>query len=79
MDEERFRNWLAGSFPKDVVAARMANCRRVERFEGDLDSHWNADGLKGLLERLTYSKEDERSRRPPNAGPEATYLQPTGG
>ncbi len=67
MQEQPFRAWL-----RDVreqvdgsIATRVADCSLVERHEGDLDAHWNADGLRGLLDRLTYSREDERNGRSP--------------
>ncbi len=67
MQEQPFRAWL-----RDVreqvegsIATRVADCRLVERHEGDLDAHWSADGLRKLLDRLTYSREDERNDTPP--------------
>ena len=67
MRETRFRTWLSdtrGQQP-ETVGSRAGNCKRVEAFEGDLDTHWDADGLDGLIGRLTYSRDDERNRRPP--------------
>ena len=49
----------------EYIANRVSQCRRVERQEGELDSHWQADGLEELLNLLTYSKEDERAGKPP--------------
>ena len=43
-----------------TIASCIANCEPVERFEGDLDAHFEVDGLKRLIERLNYSAEDER-------------------
>ena len=67
MQEQPFRAWL-----RDVreqvdgsIATRVADCSLVERHEGELDAHWHADGLRGLLDRLTYSREDERNGRSP--------------
>ena len=67
MQEQQFRAWL-----RDVreqvdgsIATRVADCKLVERHEADLDAHWNADGLTGLLDRLTYSREAERNGRSP--------------
>ncbi len=67
MQETRFRNWLTAvrRLKERAAANRVADCKRVERHEGDLDDQWDADGLDGLLERLTYSREDERTGRPP--------------
>ena len=67
MQEQQFRAWLR-DVRKQVggsIATRVADCSLVERHEGDLDAHWNADGLRGLLDRLTYSREDERNGRSP--------------
>ena len=58
-----FETWLDTERGLDArtIGNRISNCRRVEKFEGDLD----ADGLSGLLERLTYSTDDARYRRTP--------------
>jgi hypothetical protein len=40
--------------------ARLSNCKTLERHEGDLDAHFTADRFHGLLERISYSKDDER-------------------
>lgn len=45
-------------------SSRVANCRTVEQYEGDLDEHFDKDELATLLARLTYSVVDERQRRP---------------
>ncbi len=45
-------------------ASRVSNCRTVERYEGDLDLHFERDGLELLLQRLEYSREDARAGRP---------------
>ena len=54
MREELFKDWLQVDRKQiaTTIASRVSNCRRVERFEGDLDDHYDADGLKGLLDRL---------------------------
>lgn len=61
MQEERFKTWL-GERPRAIktIANRISNCKRAERFEGDMDGHWDADRLGGLMDRLTYSRKDER-------------------
>lgn len=40
--------------------SRTANCRTVEKYEGDLDEHFEKDEFKGLLTLLAYSTADER-------------------
>ena len=67
MQEQPFSAWLRDvrQQAESSVATRVSDCRLVERHEGDLDAHWKADGLRGLLDRLTYSREDERRGRSP--------------
>lgn len=45
-------------------ASRVSNCRTVERSEGDLDLHFERDGMELLLQRLAYSKEEARAGKP---------------
>ena len=47
-----------------TVGSRLANCKRVERYEGDLDEHFENDGLISLIRRLSYSTQDETQSRP---------------
>ena len=67
MQEQPFRAWLRDvqELRMDYIRNLVSQCRRVERHDGDLDSHWKSDGLKEVLDRLTYSREDERDGRPP--------------
>ena len=63
-----FETWLHHSYrckngsamDEATITARIANCKRVELFEGDLDKHASEDGMAGLLSRLNYSMEDQR-------------------
>lgn len=66
MQETGFRNWLTAvrQLKERTAAGRVADCKRVEHYEGDLEDQWAADGLDTLLKRLTYSRDDERSGRP---------------
>jgi hypothetical protein len=74
MKEEEFRAWLSnmrhnvcGSDPLDAgtINSRIANCKRVARFEGDLDEHFDRNRLRWLIERLSYSRsEDRQGMRP---------------
>ena len=63
----RFEAWLdtVRGLDERTIASRISNCKRVEKFEGNLDSLFDTDELADLLERLTYSTEDVRIRRPP--------------
>jgi hypothetical protein len=68
MRQIEFETWLCHSYMCDsgsamaeaAITTRIANCKRVERFEGDLDQHASADGMAGLISRLNYSMEDQR-------------------
>ena len=63
----RFETWLDSERELDArtIASTISTCRRVERFEGDLDFMFDNSELADLLERLTYSTEDARFRRTP--------------
>ena len=62
MQEAQFEGWLRDERKQNprTIRSRISNCKRVERFEGDLDGHWDADRLGGLAIRLVYSMKDER-------------------
>lgn len=72
MREDAFRSWLSTAPRKNngrpldarTVGSRFSNCRTVERYEGDLDQQFDQDHLRGLLERLKYSTEQEKQKRP---------------
>jgi len=64
MREKQFRSWLEGSYKIETIDSRVSNCKRVEKFENDLDDHFLRDRLQSLSERLVYSKEDEKSNQP---------------
>jgi|ERR1051325_3104823 hypothetical protein len=61
-----FATWLATTYKtraggRLVVAAQrdaISRCRRVEASEGDLDSHYERDQMRALLERFTMSRHD---------------------
>ena len=54
MQEARFKVWLGveRGLNARTVGSRLSNCRRVERYEGDLDAYYDADGLTVLMHRL---------------------------
>src|SRR5437870_1169360 len=62
-----FQQWLRQCPTISLAPERdaLARCRRVEKFEGDLDQHFATDQMATLLARLKYSREDERSGLPP--------------
>ena len=55
MQETRFKIWLERGRSAGTVNSRISNCRRVERYEGDLDAHYDVDGLVSLTDRLNPS------------------------
>jgi hypothetical protein len=59
-----FGSWLGRRYRPQVVASRLANCRRVENYYGDLDRAYGTARMPIVLEALRYSLEDERHRRP---------------
>jgi len=65
MDLVNFRKWLRNKYDTKTVSSRIANCSRVEQFEGNLDKYFEEDKCRELLNRLTYTKEDEAHRREP--------------
>src|SRR4051794_30729129 len=62
-----FQQWLRQCPTISLAPERdaLARCRRVEKFEGDLDQHFATDRMATLLARLRYSREDERSALDP--------------
>ena len=72
MRQDDFDRWLlrvyvtrqGGRIDDSTRSSRIANCRTVEHYEGDLDGHFEKDGLATLLARLSYSAADERQNRP---------------
>lgn len=73
MKNQEFKKWLAEEYlrrnGKSLAAgtqvSRCANCSTVEQYEGNLDEHFDHDGLAGLLQMLSYPSQDkERGRIP---------------
>ena len=64
MVEMNFKEWLESQYQQNTVNSRLANCQRIEHYEGNLDIHHNTNQGHDLLQRLTYSKEDKRLSRP---------------
>ena len=62
MRQSDFKDWLwyVGNYTEGSIRSIVSTCQRVERYEGDLDSHFEDDGMDGLLGRLHYSTTDER-------------------
>jgi len=68
MRQKEFEDWLRSKMQVASIASRIANCRRVERVEGDLDQHAKENGMAELLSRLAYSKDDQRKGLRPKHG-----------
>ncbi len=62
MRQGEFEDWLrhVGNYTEGSIRSILSTCQRVERYEGDLDGHFEDDGMDGLLGRLDYSTTDER-------------------
>jgi hypothetical protein len=60
MNKSGFETWLQGQGQSyGTIKSRISNCQRIERFEGDLDTHFANDEMRGLLNSLDYSRNDE--------------------
>ena len=66
MQEIEFTRYLKDicNLAERTVTARVSNCKRVERHEGDLDDHFNTDCMFSLMRSLNYSTEDANQNRP---------------
>ena len=72
MREEEFKDWLESILGRDdkplddrTIKACLSYCRALERHDYDLDDCYESDGMQGLLYKLTYSTEDERTNAKP--------------
>ncbi len=60
-----YQDWLVRQqYDPGTVSAQMHRAGRVEKLYGDLDEHYERDGLRSLIASLQYSSEDERRARP---------------
>ena len=67
MLESNFREYLRDELQlkESTIRSRIANCKRVEQYEGDMDNHFDSDQCLILIERLTYSTDDQNRKRQP--------------
>lgn len=66
MKEKEFYAWLIKTgYEHGTANSRTSNCLTVCTYEGDLNKYFAKDKCKELLERLSYSTDDERHNRPP--------------
>lgn len=63
MNIEGFKIWLDQENGSDfrTIQSRISNCKIVENYEGDLDEHYAKDNGLSLIEKLSYSTEDQRN------------------
>lgn len=66
METVRFEKWLLNEklLKRSVVQTRISNCRRVEQYYNDLDTHFLKDGGRSLMDLFVYSVDDQRNKRP---------------
>lgn len=64
MQTAAFRAWLSQRYTDNSVASRFSCAKRVEEQYGDLDEHYEADGLASILSKLAYSLSDMKANRP---------------
>lgn len=78
MRENEFGEWLEKIYvtkngtrlEKRPCSDAKSRCKRVEKYEGDLDSHFEKDKMQELISRLTYSRNDDESGiSPPHSIP----------
>ena len=73
MMESEFRDYLRSlhrgngrrHYRVKTVQNRVSNCKNVERYEGDLDQHFDKDQCRDLLQRLSYSTANHDTNNPP--------------
>lgn len=73
MQTHAFKDWLRSQYLQlsgqplapGTQVSRTANCSTIEEWEGDLDAHFEKDGMIGLLEKLTYTRSDQTSKLEP--------------
>lgn len=63
MKETEFYSWLCEKFSGGTPNSRLSNCLRVEQYEGDLDDQFLRDKGVFLLNKLSYTKNDQRNNR----------------
>jgi endonuclease len=65
MKKAAYEQWLRSQeLQENTINAQMYRASRVDQCCGDLDEHFAKDGMKSLIELLTYSTDDEHRGRP---------------
>lgn len=55
---------IARGLASNTVAAQLHRCSFVEKYEGDLDKHFEKDRIQSLYQKLIYTANDERQNKP---------------
>lgn len=64
MKQDEFRKWLVANGQTDSSASsRVSSARRVEQHLGDLDELFAQEDRDSILNRFSYSAEEEREER----------------
>ncbi len=64
MKEADYRQWLEDQkYEAKTISTRMSDTAHVEKFHGDLDEHYASDRMANLIDRLKYSRDDQRKNR----------------
>ena len=73
MREDDFREWLGKNYvtktgkplQKRPIGDAVSRCKRVEKHEDDdLDQLFKRDNMQDLLDRLTYTRDDQKANNP---------------
>jgi len=66
MKKDEFKEWLQIRFSdkKTTVSNRISNCKNVEKYYGDLGTHFIKNKCSSIMGELKYTIEDERARKP---------------
>src|SRR5947209_4992209 len=65
MKETDYLAWLQRQqLQENTIKVQMYRSGRVEQCCGDLDQHYTSDRMTALIQKLTYSADDERRNRP---------------
>jgi len=62
MQTDFFKEWLKAnkSYPIHTISSRIADCKRVEKYYGDLDIIISDCNESWLIKELSYSMQNER-------------------
>lgn len=65
MKQDEFRKWLVAQGQTDSTASsRASSAKRVEQYLGDLDELFAQEDRDSILDKFSYTTEDERAERP---------------